>query len=151
MSTTPDIAYADDDEVFALTCAEPPRRRRPPVDAESRRYNEALWRITRGKPDIGGICHELSVITGLSPETVRARADSIEYQPEPLAAGIGLTSADYKYLGKRCKNSRDPEVREFFQRISGGQRKDPDHENPRVTRQRIGNKLISIAKDLPKN
>jgi hypothetical protein len=149
-----DVRFDDFDgegEKFVLKCEPAPVRRGHPVDPEARRYNEALWRLVRGDYDIGGVCHELAIITGLSPETIRGRVDSIEYEPAPLEPGTGLTSADMKYLGKHYKNSRDPEVREFFQGISGGQRRRPDHENPRVRRERIGSRLTSISIDLPKN
>lgn len=146
------IRYDDfDGEPFFLISDAPPRRSRLPVDPETRRYNEALWRLVRADYDIGGVCHELAVITGLSAETIRSRVDAIEYEPAPLEPAVCLTSADLKYLGKRCKNHKDPVVREFFQGISGGQRRHPDHENPRVHRERIGGRLTSVAIDLEKN
>lgn len=125
-----------------------PRRSRT-VDLASRRFNEALWRIINGKCHVGGITHELAAITGLSPEAIRRRVDDIEYEPAPLDPQEGLTSNDLKYLMKVYKHSDNPVVRDFFRGLSGGQRKDPNHENARVKRQRIGNKLISLADDLP--
>lgn len=150
-----------DDEPFTLCCDPLPERRgRTPLNAdpESRRYNQALHRIVRGKYDIGGVCHELSVITGLSPETIRARVNTVEWEapPEPLEPGTGMTSDDLKYFNARYGRSADPTVREFLQGINGGRRKDPDHENARVSRRRItradgSTKLISEAIDPLRN
>lgn len=150
-----------DDEPFALCCdplAERRGRKSLNADPESRRYNQALHRLVRGKYDIGGVCHELSVITGLSPEAIRSRVNEVEYDapPEPLEPGTGMTGDDLKYFNARYGRIDNPEVREFLQKLNGGQRKDPDHEDRRVARQRIRRadgttKLISIAIDPSRN
>lgn len=147
-ATTTNLDELMDDDVFTLGC-EPlkDRRGRPALkaDPEARRFNEALWRIVNGKPDIGGLTHELSVLTGLSMDTIRDRIADIEYAPEPLEPGTGLTNDDWKYFGKNYKNHKSAEVRDFYQKITGGQRRHPDREDARVSRQRINGRLISLA------
>lgn len=141
----------DAGDLFVLRCDPLPERRGRKVDPESRRFNQALHRIVRGKYDIGGITHELSVITGLTPECIRSRVDTIEYEPEPLEAEVCWTADDRKYFGKRYGRLQDPEVREFLQGLNGGQRRDPDHENPRVARRRINGKMTSESIGVSRN
>lgn len=142
-----------DDEPFTLACDPLPERRGRRADPESRRFNQALHRIIRGKYDVGGVCHELSVITGLSPEAIRSRVDSIEWDspPEQLDPETCWTSDDRKYFGKMYGKIGDPEVREFLQGLNGSQRRDPDHENARVARRRINGKMTSESIGISRN
>lgn len=123
------------------------------VDQNSREFNISLWRIGTGRPGPGGIPAELAALTGFSPESIRSRvADcSKHYPPEPIPSGCYDTASDRRYCAAISRSIGDPETREWLQGITGSQRSTPDHEEPRVSRQRVGGKMISITRDLPKN
>lgn len=152
------IAEDDSDEPFVLGTDPLREKRGRKVDLESREVNIALWHICRGKYDVGGVTRALSMLTGLSEESIRGRVADTEYgyRPEPIPKGSGLTSDDMKYLGRNYGRIKDPAVREFLQGLNGTQRRDPDHEDARVKRQRVTRadgttKLISLAIDPSKN
>jgi hypothetical protein len=120
------------------------------VDPSYREFNVALWRIGTGKIGPGGICCELAAITGLSPSAIRGRVTLANRKnPAAFQPGGVLTPDDRDYCGAVFHPEYSPEARDFLGGISGDQRRDPDHEDSRVSRQRIGGRLISISRGLP--
>ena len=119
------------------------------VDQDSRAFAIALWRICHGNPGPGGVTRELANLTGLTPNAIRDRIEYAEcnYPPDPIEQGGECTPDDLDYRDAIHRERSDPVTRQFFSETNTINRKRPDREDERVTRQKINGKLISIARD----
>lgn len=122
----------------------------PVAIRDDRAFDRALLNLVEGKYAEGGIAACLAVVCGKSAEVVRSRVyEARRYPPGPLPPGTGWEESDRDYVRIRQTSRARPECLEFLQRISGGERRRPDQEDARVSRQRINGKMISLAIDLP--
>ncbi len=129
-------------ETLAALDTVPPR-----VVPEGRTFNAAIMKLLDGK---GSVLENLSVITGLTKDSLKSRAKRVRYDYADDAiepAADELDADEKRYYAARYKDSNNPAVREWMaQHVNAPTRRKPDargskdRENPTTfKRQRHGN------------
>jgi hypothetical protein len=119
------FGFLDDTEDGERILASGSRRKNVRADfRNSRAFDLALMRLTDGK---GSVLENLAAITGLTPDSLKARVKRARYDyvdtPEDVPR---LEPSDKRYLQSRWGANTDPAVREWLRGINTSNRLKPD-------------------------